>query len=110
VKLNGELILEHGGDPIPLIRSTVVIGRRESCDICLRLPNVSGIHCKLDFKEGYWRIRDLDSTNGIKVNGVRVTETVLYLGDTISIAKRFYTIKYTPPVSSVSFDPPPAAP
>jgi adenylate cyclase len=78
------------------------VGRRESCDICLRLPNVSGLHCELVFKEGYWTIRDLNSTNGIKVNGVRVAEAVLYPGDRISIAKRNYTIKYTPPVGAGS--------
>jgi pSer/pThr/pTyr-binding forkhead associated (FHA) protein len=60
------------------------------------------LHCKLVFKDGYWTIRDLNSTNGVKVNGVRVTEAVLYPGDRISIAKRNYTIKYTPPIGAAS--------
>jgi hypothetical protein len=68
----------------------------------LRLPNVSGLHCELAFADGYWTIRDLNSTNGVKVNGVRVTEAILYPGDRISIAKRRYTIKYTPPVGAAS--------
>ena len=97
VELNGELLPE-GGDSIALVRPQLRVGRRESCDICLRLPNVSGLHCELAFKDGYWAIRDLNSTNGVKVNGERVTEAVLYPGDRISIAKRNYTIRYTPPV------------
>jgi pSer/pThr/pTyr-binding forkhead associated (FHA) protein len=90
----GELIPERGGDPIPLIRDNLVVGRRESCDICLRFPNVSHIHCELSFRNGYWHIRDRGSTNGVKVNGTRVQERYLHPGDTITIAKRNYTIEY----------------
>ena len=97
----GKLVPQGGGEVIPLRRERLTIGRRESCDICLRLPNVSALHCELVFKGGYWTIRDLNSTNGIKVNGVRVIEAVLYPEDQISIAKRVYTIKYTPPADFV---------
>jgi adenylate cyclase len=95
---NGELIPAGGGDSIPLIRDTLVLGRRESCDIPLRLPNVSGLHCELSYRDGFWWIRDLNSTNGVKVNGVRVPKKMLQPGDTITIAKRHWTIEYTPPV------------
>jgi adenylate cyclase len=91
----GELIPVGGGDPIPLLRDQMVVGRRESCDICLRFPNVSSQHCELTFQDGYWFIRDLNSTNGIKVNGVRVPRKVLHPGDEITVAKRRYTIEYT---------------
>jgi adenylate cyclase len=70
------------------------MGRRESCDIPLRVPNVSGIHCELTFRDGYWHIRDRGSTNGVKVNGNRVHARYLHPGDTITIAKRRYTIEY----------------
>jgi adenylate cyclase len=91
----GELVPVGGGDTIPLIRETLTIGRRESCDICLRLPNVSGLHCELSNKDGYWYIRDLGSTNGTKVNGARVQQKLLHPGDKITIAKRHWTIEYT---------------
>lgn len=95
---NGELIPVGGGDPIPLLRPNLTIGRRESCDIPIRMPNVSGIHCELIFRDGHWIIYDRDSTNGLKVNGVRVPKKVLHPGDVITIAKRNYTIEYTPVV------------
>jgi hypothetical protein len=101
---NGELIPVGGGDAIPLARPVLTVGRRESCDICLRMNNVSGTHCELTFHEGHWFIRDLDSTNGIKVNGVRVPKKVLHPGDTITIAKRNYTIEYTPVVGKRALD------
>ena len=93
---NGELIPVGGGDVIPLIRPVLTMGRRESCDICLRFANVSGLHCELFFKDGHWAIRDLGSTNGIKVNGARVQKKVLHPKDTITIAKRHFIIEYVP--------------
>jgi pSer/pThr/pTyr-binding forkhead associated (FHA) protein len=94
---HGELVPVGGGDPIPLIRESLTLGRRESCDICMRYPNVSGLHCKLVYRKGYWYVHDLGSTNGIKVNGVRVQEKILHAGDEIGIAKRRFNITYTMP-------------
>jgi adenylate cyclase len=92
---DSELIPTGGGDNIPLIRDKLTIGRRETCDICLRFPNVSGRHCELTYQEGYWTIRDLDSTNGVKVNGETTRKKNLSPGDVITIANRSYTIEYT---------------
>jgi adenylate cyclase len=86
-----------GGDNMPLIREKLTLGRRESCDIFLPFPNISGLHCELTFRNGYWYIRDLNSTNGIKVNGVRVSDKLLHPGDELSIGKRRYTIQYNLP-------------
>jgi adenylate cyclase len=91
---NGELIPVGGGDTVPLIRDRLTIGRRESCDICLRFPNVSSLHCSLAFRDGYWEVYDLNSTNGVKVNGNRVQRSILKPGDELSIAKRRYVIEY----------------
>ena len=91
----GELVPVGGGDPIPLHRGVLTVGRRETCDISLRFPNVSGLHCELAFKDaGFWQVRDLGSTNGIKVNGERVLNRPLRPGDEIAIAKRKYKIQY----------------
>jgi pSer/pThr/pTyr-binding forkhead associated (FHA) protein len=92
--INGELVPQGGGDAIPLQRSPLILGRREMCDICLQFPNISGKHCELTFKDGMWILRDLDSTNGVKVNGELVTKKILHNGDVITIAKRSYVIQY----------------
>src|SRR5262245_52646581 len=94
VEVNGELIPAGGGDPIPLIREKLIVGRRDSCDICLRFPNVSSRHCELYFRDGYWYIRDLNSTNGVKVNGMRVQHKLLHPGDEITLAKKRWKIQY----------------
>jgi adenylate cyclase len=92
----GELIPVGGGDPIPLWKRTLLVGRRESCDIVLRFSNVSAHHCQLTLTGGYWYVRDLKSRNGIKVNGARVTEKRIDPGDTLSIAKHNYEVRYSP--------------
>jgi adenylate cyclase len=102
---NGELVPEGGGDNIPLIRDVLTIGRRESCDICFRFPNVSSLHCELAFRQGNWVLTDLGSTNGVKVNGTRITgKRTLYPQDKITIAKKTFIIDYKPPVGQQSRD------
>lgn len=92
----GELVPVGGGDPIPLLKETLLVGRRESCDIVLRFPNVSAHHCELYLKAGYWYVRDMNSRNGTKVNKVRVTEKILKPKDVLSIAKHKYEVVYEP--------------
>lgn len=49
---------------------------------------------------GYWRVRDLNSSNGVKVNGVRVDEKFVQPGDAISFGKHKFEIDYTPDPSA----------
>jgi adenylate cyclase len=93
----GELVPVGGGDAIPLVSDVMTIGRRESCDICLKFQNISGTHCELSLRDGIWHVRDLNSTNGIKVNGERTLRRRLRPGDEIDIAKHKYVIQYQPP-------------
>jgi adenylate cyclase len=89
-----ELVPVSGGDNIPLIRDRLMIGRRESCDICLRFSNISKHHCELTYQDGYWTIHDLKSRNGVRVNGVPVQKKNLKPGDEIAIASHRYIIEY----------------
>ena len=90
----GELVPVGGGDAIPLINDVMTIGRRESCDICLKFQNISGTHCELSLRNGVWHIRDLNSTNGVKVNGERTLRRPLRPGDELSVANHKYVIHY----------------
>jgi pSer/pThr/pTyr-binding forkhead associated (FHA) protein len=85
-----------GGDPIPLVKERIVVGRRSASDICLPFSNVSNSHCELILEQGYWKVRDLHSTNGVKVNGERVQEKRIYPGDELSISKHRFRLEYTP--------------
>ncbi len=105
--MNGELIPLGGGDPIPLLKKQLLIGRRESCDIVLRFANVSAHHCQLFINGGYWYIRDMQSRNGVKVNGIRVQEKRIDPGDSLSVAKHRYELQYSP-ADLGAVGPPPA--
>ena len=100
----GELVPIGGGDAIPLITEVMTIGRRQSCDICLNFQNISGTHCELSLKSGVWHLRDLGSTNGVKVNGERTLRRPLRPGDEIGIANHRYTIQYLLPSGSTFED------
>lgn len=90
----GELNPCGGGDAIPLTQPKLLVGRRSRCDITLRFKNVSSHHCELELKNGYWHIRDLGSTNGVKVNGMRVEAKCLMPGDEVMISKHAFNIEY----------------
>ena len=102
----GELHPIGGGDPIPLLKQTLLVGRRESCDVVLRFSNVSSHHCELFVSDGFWHVRDLNSRNGVKVNGTRVTEKRIDPDDVLWVAKHGYEVKYSP-VDLGAVGPPP---
>lgn len=97
LKNNGKLVPLGGGDPIDLYGDTIIIGRRPSCDIRMEFPNISGHHCKLTFREGFWFLEDLESRNGTKVNGNRIlanTSILIQPGAEIVIGKRPFKVEY----------------
>jgi adenylate cyclase len=95
----GELVPVGGGDPIPLLKNRLRIGRREGCDIVLNFANVSGHHALMEVEEGYWFVRDLKSRNGVKVDGKRIMVGMrkrLDPGAIVRFAKHEYEIVYNP--------------
>lgn len=102
----GVLIPVGGGDPIPLLKDRLVIGRREGCDIVLKFANVSGQHCRMTVEHGYWFVRDLGSRNGTKVDGQSVVRKRLDPKCHIAFAKHEYKLVYEPQDLG-AFGPPP---
>src|SRR5215213_9633772 len=77
--------LDEGPD-IPLDRTMVVVGRHPQCDARLDSLRVSRHHCCMTHDHGEVVVRDLGSTNGIRINGQRVEMGRLRPGDELSIA------------------------
>jgi adenylate cyclase len=92
----GALVPCGGGDSIPLAKTRLVVGRERPCDVLLRYQNVSARHCELELNEGYWFVRDLQSTNGIRVNNIPCERRCLMPRDVLSVATHRFTIEYTP--------------
>jgi predicted component of type VI protein secretion system len=106
----GELVPIGGGDSIPLLKRQLLIGRRESCDIVLRFANVSAHHAQLIIENGYLYVRDMHSSNGIKINDLRVEkgqQRRLSPGDILAVAKHRYRVDYDP-AELGAVGPPPA--
>ncbi len=73
------------GAPFEVTKRRITIGRSRECDIRLGDPNASRQHAELR-QDGatYWMV-DLDSTNGVEVNGTRTKRAKLEPGDVITI-------------------------
>lgn len=92
----GQLIPRKGGSAIPLMKNRLTIGRDASCDIPIKSHSVSMQHCALYVFQGWWYVRDLHSTNGIRVNGVATSQHLLRPGSVLRIGSVDYEIQYEP--------------
>ncbi|MBI5526667.1 MAG: FHA domain-containing protein [Deltaproteobacteria bacterium] len=71
---------------VPLVRDEISIGRKEGNTIRLTERNVSRFHAKIVRNDGQVLIEDLDSYNGVKVNGDRISgKSSVKEGDVIEI-------------------------
>jgi len=84
--------LDEGSD-IPLDRSMVVVGRHPLCDVRLDSLRISRHHCCMTQDKEEVVVRDLGSTNGIRINGERVERGRLRAGDELSIAHIRYRLE-----------------
>ena len=80
------LVALDGGPDILIDQDMVVVGRHPSCDARLDSLRLSRHHCCLTQEHGEIMVRDLGSTNGIRINGERVKVGRLRLGDELAIA------------------------
>ena len=62
-----------------------MVGRSRECDVVVSDPNVSRRHAELRREDEGWSVIDLDSTNGVKLNGRRVDHAPLRPGDRIRL-------------------------
>jgi hypothetical protein len=82
----GRAQLRHEGRAILLGSSGALVGRSRECDVVIDDENVSRRHAEVRPSGGAWIVRDLGSTNGVKVNGQRITGAQsLRPGDRIEI-------------------------
>ncbi|AMM25358.1 FHA domain-containing protein [Variovorax sp. PAMC 28711] len=70
---------------IELAQPTTTIGRADRSDIVIRGPMVSRVHAIVSIENGVYSVRDLDSSNGTFVNGVKVQRQLLHHQDVIRI-------------------------
>jgi pSer/pThr/pTyr-binding forkhead associated (FHA) protein len=80
------LVIANGpkqGQRLVISESLTRIGRVVGNHVVLDNASVSSAHAELILEPHGYRLRDLDSTNGTRVNGHRVTDTQLFRDDKI---------------------------
>jgi len=87
-----QLLALSEGPNILLDKPIILFGRHPECDIQLNSRKVSRRHCCIAQVHDYLVIRDLGSTNGIRINGQRVPEGKLASGDEVTIGNFRYQV------------------
>jgi pSer/pThr/pTyr-binding forkhead associated (FHA) protein len=77
---------------VDLTLPDLVVGRHTDTDVRLPLADVSRRHCRFVFAEGRWQVFDLNSLNGVYVNGERVSHAVLQNHDIVRIGSYSFEV------------------
>ena len=84
--------LEVGGQAYPLVRAITLMGRGTDADIRVEDPGVSRKHCEIVVGNPAI-IRDLKSTNGTFVDGIRIDESTLTEGAIVKLGGTAFTFR-----------------
>lgn len=87
-----QLLALTDGPSILLDKPILLLGRHGECDIQLNSRKVSRRHCCIAHVHDYLVVRDLGSTNGVRINGHRVTEGKLNAGDELTVGNFRYQV------------------
>ena len=82
------LIVERSGKVervTPFRGAELIVGRGPTCDLVLATAGVSRRHARFVREGDSFRVLDLGSANGLRVNGERATERLLNVGDVVAI-------------------------
>ncbi len=77
----------EAGRRLEIAKERVTIGRSLICDLVLTDTSVSGTHCEIVAGEAGFLLRDLGSSNGTSVGGVRVREAWLEPGAALKLGQ-----------------------
>ncbi len=89
-----QLIALSEGPSIWLDKPILLIGRHPECDIQIDSRKISRRHCCIAQVSDYLIVRDLGSTNGVRINGVRVVEGRIAPGDEVTIGGNRYRVSW----------------
>lgn len=88
-----QLVSLVDGPNILLDKPILLFGRHVECDVQLQSRKVSRLHCCVAQVTDYLVVRDLGSTNGVRINGEKVVEGKLGDGDELTIGNFRYQVR-----------------
>src|SRR6202046_4875992 len=89
-----QLVSLGEGPSIILDKPILLIGRDPECDIQIDSRKISRRHCCIARVNDYLVVRDLGSTNGIRINGMRVQDGILKANDQLTIGGSIYRVSW----------------
>jgi predicted component of type VI protein secretion system len=107
-----QLVALNDGPNILVDKPILLLGRHPECDIQIDSRKISRRHCCIAQVNDYLVVRDLDSTNGVRINGVRVVEGKLHAGDELTVGNHRYQVNWdaNPPAHGAAVVRAPAPP
>ncbi len=91
-----QLVALTEGPSILLDKPILLLGRHPECDIQIDSRKISRRHCCIAQVGEHLVVRDLGSTNGIRINGIRVLEGRLKAEDELTIGGYRYRVSWDP--------------
>lgn len=86
------LLLQPSGAALELTQPDILLGRHSQADVRLPLPDVSRRHCRFFFGQGVWQVIDLNSLNGVFLNGEAIRQATLHQGDLLRIGGFIFAV------------------
>jgi hypothetical protein len=84
----------HAGESVPLLPTTLSIGREHDNNVELKDPDVARYHARIVYERGQYVVEDLDSTTGTWVNGERTRKSPLNHGDVVRVGSTEIAIDF----------------
>jgi pSer/pThr/pTyr-binding forkhead associated (FHA) protein len=88
-----QLLALTEGPSILLDKPILLFGRDLECDVRFDSRKISRKHCCLAQVGVTLVVRDLGSTNGVRINGIRVIEGHLKQGDELTVGNHRYQVR-----------------
>lgn len=99
--MSAQLVSLTDGPTLIVDKPILLIGRHPECDIQIDSRKISRRHCCIAQVADYLVVRDLGSTNGIRINGIRVLEGRLNHDDELTIGGLRYRVCWEQPPESL---------
>ncbi len=87
------LVLESGegaGSEFPLEQTRMILGRGNDIELSFADPSLSSEHAVFEYFDGGFRVRDLGSLNGLRVNGGEAQLADLKHGDRLELGSQTF--------------------
>ena len=72
-----QVVRGQAGEREKRFTADFTVGRSKECDLQIEENCVSRVHLHVEFVNGQWRLKDMESANGTFMNGVRIQEAPL---------------------------------